>query len=161
MPSLALATCWVRACNVLLQSVLAIGVLRRGRWCRCRRRHCRRCRCVWDDGAALQCRLPLQHLTHACRRAPAVPATVVDNLPQVGPEKYDKLTAILAKIFSGTGRIREGGLVHPVDEASKTSKGFAFVEYENVEQAKAAQVRWVAGGDKGGGGGWIRPELDW
>ncbi len=28
-----------------------------------------------------------------------------------------------AQILSGSGRIREGGLFHPVDEASKMSKG--------------------------------------
>jgi hypothetical protein len=65
---------------------------------------------------------------------------VVDNLPAVPPEKYEKLTAILSKIFSGAGRIREGGLFHPQDPASKMSKGYAFVEYENAEMARAAQV---------------------
>ncbi|EFN54066.1 hypothetical protein CHLNCDRAFT_136163 [Chlorella variabilis] len=64
---------------------------------------------------------------------------VVDNLPAVPAEKYDKLTAILTKIFGGSGRIREGGLFHPQDEATKRSKGYAFVEYENAEQARAAQ----------------------
>lgn len=59
----------------------------------------------------------------------------------MGPEKFDKLTAILTKIFSGSGRIREGGLFHPMDEEKKMSKGYAFVEYENAEQARAAQVR--------------------
>lgn len=65
---------------------------------------------------------------------------VVDNLPSVPPEKFDKLTTILHKIFSGPGRIREGGLLHPVDEASKMSKGYAFVEYENVAMARVAQA---------------------
>jgi hypothetical protein len=68
----------------------------------------------------------------------------VDNLPTVPPEKYDKLTSILSKIFTGTGHIREGGLFHPVDESTKMSKGYAFVEYENAEQARAAQVRLKA-----------------
>ena len=61
----------------------------------------------------------------------------MDNLPQVPPEKYGKLTAILTKILSGVGRIREGGLHHPVDEATQLSKGFAFVEYENPQQVGA------------------------
>lgn len=65
---------------------------------------------------------------------------VVDNLPKVPQEKYEKLTAILTKIFAGPGRIREGGLFHPQDDATKMSKGYAFVEYESVEQAKAAQA---------------------
>jgi hypothetical protein len=33
---------------------------------------------------------------------------VVDNLPKVGPEKFEKLTQILTKIFSSVGKIREG-----------------------------------------------------
>lgn len=33
---------------------------------------------------------------------------VVDNLPQVGPEKQDKLTAVIKKIFGQVGIIREG-----------------------------------------------------
>ncbi|PSC71923.1 Eukaryotic translation initiation factor 3 subunit B [Micractinium conductrix] len=65
---------------------------------------------------------------------------VVDNLPAVSQEKYEKLTAILTKIFSGSGRILEGGLFHPQDSETKMSKGYAFVEYENAEQAKAAQA---------------------
>lgn len=81
---------------------------------------------------------------------PRVLAAVVDNLPAVPAEKYDKLTAILTKIFGGSGRIREGGLFHPQDEATKRSKGYAFVEYENAEQARAAQV----GAAPGGAGGW-------
>lgn len=64
---------------------------------------------------------------------------VVDKLPQVSQEKYDKLTSILKKIFGASGRIREGGLHHPVDESTNMSKGFAFVEYETREQARAAQ----------------------
>lgn len=48
---------------------------------------------------------------------------MVDNLPAVPAEKYEKLTAILSKIFSGSGRIREGGLFHPMDEATQLSKG--------------------------------------
>lgn len=64
---------------------------------------------------------------------------VVDKLPQVPQEKYEKLTSILRKIFGASGRIREGGLHHPVDESTNISKGFAFVEYETPEQARAAQ----------------------
>ena len=63
---------------------------------------------------------------------------VVNNLPQVPQEKYDKLTNILRKLCSGAGRLREGGLHHPQDPASNVSKGFAFVEYETPDMAKAA-----------------------
>lgn len=66
-------------------------------------------------------------------------AAVIDNIPKAPREKYDKLTNILKKIVGAAGRIREGGLHHPFDEASGTSKGFAFVEFQDVEQARAAR----------------------
>lgn len=65
---------------------------------------------------------------------------VVDNIPQVGAEKYDKLTKILSKIFSASGTIAENGLNHPVDQSTGLSKGFAFVEYENHDQARTARM---------------------
>ena len=54
-------------------------------------------------------------------------------------EKFEKLTAILRKIVSASGRVREGGLHHPMDATTGISKGFAFVEYETQEEARAAQ----------------------
>ena len=65
---------------------------------------------------------------------------MVDNLPQVPPEKYEKLTSILAKIFGASGRVRAGGLHHPQDAATKLSRGFAFVEYETADQARASRA---------------------
>ena len=65
---------------------------------------------------------------------------VVDNIPQVSAEKYDKLTKILSKIFSASGNIAENGLNHPVDQSTGLSKGFAFVEYENHDQARTARM---------------------
>uniref|UniRef100_A0A7S0RNS6 Eukaryotic translation initiation factor 3 subunit B n=1 Tax=Pyramimonas obovata TaxID=1411642 RepID=A0A7S0RNS6_9CHLO len=61
---------------------------------------------------------------------------VVDNLPQIGQEKCDKLLSVLKKIFSQFGEIRDGGLCMPM-ENSKT-KGYAFVEYMDAEMAAAA-----------------------
>ncbi|KAL6784025.1 EIF3B [Auxenochlorella protothecoides x Auxenochlorella symbiontica] len=65
---------------------------------------------------------------------------VVDGVPKVSQEKYQKLTSILTKILSGPGHIRENGLWHPVDEATGLSKGCVFVEYETPDQARAAQA---------------------
>jgi translation initiation factor 3 subunit B len=65
---------------------------------------------------------------------------VVDNIPEVNAEKYEKLTKILTKIFSASGSIRENGMSHPVDEKTGLSKGFAFVEYETADQARSARA---------------------
>lgn len=72
-------------------------------------------------------------------RHPSTLSAVVDNIPQVPSEKYEKLTNILRKIFTSNGQLREGGLQHPVDESTGLSKGFAFIEYETQEMAKMAR----------------------
>ena len=86
------------------------------------------------------------------------PPAVVDNLPVVPEEKYEKLVSVLRKIYGQIGHIREGGgwqtaagiaacmLRHalmlgdhaaaggvymPKDPSTKMSKGFAFVEFSN------------------------------
>ena len=65
--------------------------------------------------------------------------SVVDNLPQVPPEKYEKLCAVVKKVLSAVGRIADkGGLTMPVDEKTKLSKGFAFVEFQSPAEAAAA-----------------------
>ena len=64
---------------------------------------------------------------------------MLDNLPQAPKEKYEKLTNILRKIVTASGRLCEGGLHHPVDEEKGMSKGFAFLEFEDAEQARKAR----------------------
>eukprot|EP00873_Tetraselmis_striata_P009974 jgi/Tetstr1/430238/TSEL_020066.t1 len=63
---------------------------------------------------------------------------VVDNLPSVGPEKQEKLTNVIRKIFGQIGTILEGGLVMPVD-ANNMTKGFAFIEFNSPQEAAAAR----------------------
>jgi translation initiation factor 3 subunit B len=62
---------------------------------------------------------------------------VVDNLPQIPDAKVSKLQTVLTKIFSQIGEIREGGMLLPQDE-SKTTLGFAFVEFATEQQAQSA-----------------------
>eukprot|EP00898_Chlorokybus_atmophyticus_P002542 jgi/Chlat1/3289/Chrsp22S03537 len=50
---------------------------------------------------------------------------VVDHLPQVPHEKFDKLVTVVKKIFGQLGTIRDNGLWMPTDESGKT-KGYAF-----------------------------------
>lgn len=64
---------------------------------------------------------------------------VVGNIPVVPPEKYEKLTAVIRKIYSTIGNIREGGLFLPTDEETKSTKGYAFVEFSSPQEAQAAK----------------------
>lgn len=120
------------------------------------------------SGGCAACRTPagpatlLAALTSAPPLVPlpacsALAAAVVDNLPQVGPEKYDKLTAILSKIFSGSGRIREGGLFHPVSQRFSEHDTLTSDQGQSIcgqwgaaAACGAAAVCPVARGGKGG-----------
>ena len=64
---------------------------------------------------------------------------VVDNLPVVGMEKYEKLMNVLRKIFGQIGEVHPDGFYMPVDEAAKKTKGFAFIEFATPDQAKIAR----------------------
>jgi translation initiation factor 3 subunit B len=58
---------------------------------------------------------------------------VVDNIPIVPSEKYDKLKSVLSKIFSSVGPVKE--FILPQD-AEKVTKGYAFIEYTTQEAAE-------------------------
>jgi len=62
---------------------------------------------------------------------------VVDNLPVVTEEKFAKLEGIIKKIFAHFGKITPNGFNMPQDE-NKTTKGFAFVEFETRQSAENA-----------------------
>ncbi|KAK9824494.1 hypothetical protein WJX72_010811 [[Myrmecia] bisecta] len=64
---------------------------------------------------------------------------VVDNLPCVSPEKYEKLLGVVTRLFSRVGTIREGGLWMPTDPETKDSLGFAFIEFLTPAEAHAAR----------------------
>ena len=85
----------------------------------------------------------------ASRRPPSSPGSpatqvgyssviFVANLPVVPPEKYEKLVAVVRKIYSQIGTIREDGLWMPVDEATQLSKGVVFIEFTSPAEAAAA-----------------------
>jgi translation initiation factor 3 subunit B len=63
---------------------------------------------------------------------------VVDNLPKVPSAKVEKLTTVLKKIFGQIGVIHENGLHMPTDTDGST-KGFAFIEFGNAQEAAAAR----------------------
>jgi len=65
-------------------------------------------------------------------------AIVVDNLPAVPKEKYDKLLGVLRKVFGQMGKITDGGLHMPFDDAKDKSLGFAYINFSAAEEAQKA-----------------------
>ncbi|KAG8268569.1 translation initiation factor eIF-3b like protein [Homalodisca vitripennis] len=60
---------------------------------------------------------------------------VVDGIPQVGPERFDKLQSVIMKFFTKFGTIINE--YFPKNEAGHT-KGYVFLEYANSENAVEA-----------------------
>lgn len=58
---------------------------------------------------------------------------VVDNLPVVAREKFDKLEGVIRKIYSQIGVIKEDGLWMPVDPETQKTLGYCFIEYNTPQ----------------------------
>jgi translation initiation factor 3 subunit B len=58
---------------------------------------------------------------------------VVDNLPVVPKEKFDKLEGVVRKIYSQIGVIKEDGLWMPVDPGTHKTLGYCFIEYNTPQ----------------------------
>ena len=58
---------------------------------------------------------------------------VVDNLPVVPPEKFEKLENVIRKIYSQIGVIKENGLWMPVNPETKKTYGYCFIEYNTPQ----------------------------
>lgn len=58
---------------------------------------------------------------------------VVDNLPVVPKEKFEKLEGVVRKIYSQLGVIKEGGLYMPVDPETQKTLGYCFIEYNTPQ----------------------------
>lgn len=58
---------------------------------------------------------------------------VVDNLPVVPPEKYDKLEGVVKKIYSQIGVIKEDGLWMPVNPETQKTLGYCHIEYNTPQ----------------------------
>ncbi|KAK9090555.1 hypothetical protein Sjap_023732 [Stephania japonica] len=58
---------------------------------------------------------------------------VVDNLPVVPPEKYDKLETVIRKIYGQIGTIRKDGLWMPKNPENQKTVGYCFIEYTTPE----------------------------
>ncbi|KAM0950058.1 putative transcription factor WD40-like family [Dioscorea sansibarensis] len=66
---------------------------------------------------------------------------VVDNLPVVPPEKFEKLENVIRKIYSQIGVIRDGGLWMPVNPESQKTLGYCFIEYNTPQEAELAKEK--------------------
>lgn len=60
---------------------------------------------------------------------------IVDGVPQVNPERFDKLKVVITKIFAQFGKILND--YYPKNENGHT-KGYIFIEYEKHESALEA-----------------------
>lgn len=73
------------------------------------------------------------------RNAAKDSVVVVDNLPEVGPEKFEKLCERVFPIFERAGAVAKGEDGKPriqmVKNSDETTCGYAFVEYESPEEA--------------------------
>lgn len=65
---------------------------------------------------------------------------VVSDLPQIVPEKYERLQTVIERVFSKFGlTIRKDGFYMPKDPETQITKGFAFIEFISPEQAQEAR----------------------
>jgi len=62
----------------------------------------------------------------------------VANLPVVGPDKFDKLLTVILKLYSQIVHVSQERVWMPVDESSKLSKGYAFIECASAADAAVA-----------------------
>lgn len=58
---------------------------------------------------------------------------VVDNLPVVPKEKFEKLEGVIRKIYGQIGVIKEDGLWMPVDPDTQKTLGYGFIEYNTPQ----------------------------
>ncbi|CAA2985342.1 eukaryotic translation initiation factor 3 subunit B-like [Olea europaea subsp. europaea] len=66
---------------------------------------------------------------------------VVDNLPVVPKEKFEKLEGVIRKIYSQIGVIKEDGLWMPVDPETQKTLGYCFIEYNTPQEAELAKEK--------------------
>lgn len=58
---------------------------------------------------------------------------IVDNLPVVPREKFEKLEGVVRKIYGQIGVIKEDGLWMPVDPDTQKTLGYCFIEYNTAQ----------------------------
>lgn len=69
---------------------------------------------------------------------------VVDNVPKTEMKRYEKLYAVIRKIFTGFGTIIDDGLYIPVEGEPQMTSGYAFIEVRDAggePRARTAAMR--------------------
>ncbi|KAL6146914.1 hypothetical protein ACLB2K_057590 [Fragaria x ananassa] len=66
---------------------------------------------------------------------------VVDNLPVVPIEKFEKLENVIRKIYSQLGVIREDGFFMPLDPETQKTMGYCFIEFNTPQEAELAKEK--------------------
>ncbi|XP_070011265.1 eukaryotic translation initiation factor 3 subunit B-like [Nicotiana sylvestris] len=66
---------------------------------------------------------------------------VVDNLPVVPKEKFEKLEGVVQKIYSQLGVIKEDGLWMPVDPETQKTLRYCFIEYNTPQEAELSKEK--------------------
>ncbi|MED6173881.1 Eukaryotic translation initiation factor 3 subunit B [Stylosanthes scabra] len=64
---------------------------------------------------------------------------VVDNVPVVPMEKFEKLETVIRKIYSQVGDIKENGLWMPLSSDSTKTLGYCFIEFNTPQEAELAK----------------------
>lgn len=67
---------------------------------------------------------------------------VVDNLPVVPPEKFEKLENVVRKIYSQIGVIKEDGFWMPINPDTKKTLGYCFIEYNTPQVRLHLRREW-------------------
>ncbi|CAK9172649.1 unnamed protein product [Ilex paraguariensis] len=66
-------------------------------------------------------------------------AIVVDNLPMVPPEKFEKLERVIRRIYDGIGvTIKTDGFWMPINPETQETLGYCFIEFHTQQEAELA-----------------------
>ncbi|KAJ8748201.1 hypothetical protein K2173_000609 [Erythroxylum novogranatense] len=66
---------------------------------------------------------------------------VVDHIPIVTREKFEKLEGVIRKIYNQMGVIKEDGLWMPVDPETEKTLGYCFIEFNTPQEAEQAKEK--------------------
>ncbi|KAL5698724.1 Eukaryotic translation initiation factor 3 subunit B [Ranunculus cassubicifolius] len=69
---------------------------------------------------------------------------VVDHIPIVNSDKFEKLEKVIKTLFTDKGRVRvkeDDGLWIPVDPDTGLTRGYCFIEYETNEDAEDMKLK--------------------